>query len=141
MAGKKIAAIGPGVLALVCALPGDNQESTLALAGKIANLRIFSDEKGQMNKSLLEVGGECLLVSQFTLAADVSRGRRPYFGAAAAPEQARQLCSDLAAELRRLKVPTREGEFAANMQVALVNDGPVTLMLNTAAGKSAALVE
>ena len=127
--GEKIAEIGPGLLVLVCALHMDNSQTASALAGKIANLRIFSDERGQMNQSLLDVGGACLLVSQFTLAADTSRGRRPYFGAAAQPEQARQLCANLADELRGLKVPVQEGRFGADMQVELINDGPVSLML------------
>ena len=135
VAGRKIAAIGPGLLALVCALRTDSLQCPAALAGKMANLRIFSDEHGQMNRSLLDTGGECLLVSQFTLAADVSRGRRPYFGAAADPDQARRLCASLAAELRKLKVPTREGSFGATMQVALTNDGPVTLMLEASGSR------
>ena len=129
VAGERIAEIGPGLVALVCALPSDSRRDAAAMAGKIANVRIFSDEKQRMNRSLLDTGGSCLLISQFTLAADLSRGRRPHFKAAAEPEQARRLCADLADELRSLAVPTREGRFAADMQVTLTNDGPVTLML------------
>lgn len=129
VAGERIAAIGPGLLVLVCAMQGDDETRAEALAGRIARLRIFRDEAGRMNLSLLDTGGSALVVSQFTLAADTSRGNRPGFSAAADPALAERLCERTADALVRLGVPVGRGRFGADMKVALVNDGPVTIWL------------
>ncbi len=129
--GQQIAAIDAGLLALACALPSDDDAAAAKLAERIARLRIMSDEGGKMNRSLIDTGGACLVVSAFTLAADASTGRRPFFGAAAPPKQARELCASLAHELRALGIAVSEGQFGADMQVALVNDGPVALLLDS----------
>lgn len=122
-------AIGPGVMVLVCAMAGDGAGQAEALAGKVARLRIFKDEAGKMNRSLLDIGGAALVVSQFTLAADTSRGNRPGFSAAAPPEVGEALYQAFAAALRGLGVPVQMGEFGADMDVALVNQGPVTIWI------------
>lgn len=122
-------AIGPGVMVLVCAMAADEAPQAEALAGKVARLRIFKDEAGKMNRSLLDVGGAALVVSQFTLAADTSRGNRPGFSAAAPPAVGEALYQTFAAALRGLGVPVQMGEFGADMDVALVNQGPVTIWI------------
>lgn len=128
------AAIGPGLLVLLCAEHGDGDEQARWIAAKLANLRIFADEHGKMNRSVRDIGGEILLVSQFTLAGDCSRGNRPSFVGAAGPEEGRRLYELIAAELARdHAVPTKTGVFAAHMQIDLCNDGPVTLILRRAA--------
>ncbi len=124
--------IGPGLLVLVCAMPGDTPETAAALAAKIARLRIFRDDDGRMNRSLLDTGGAALVVSQFTLAADTSRGNRPGFSAAAPPDQGRTLYLAFAEAMAALGVATERGRFGAEMRVALVNDGPVTIWLDSA---------
>lgn len=129
VAGERIAAIGPGLLVLVCAMQGDDETGAEALAGRIARLRIFRDGAGKMNLSLLDTGGSALVVSQFTLAADTSRGNRPGFSAAADPALAERLYERTADALARLGVPVSRGRFGADMKVALVNDGPVTIWL------------
>ena len=129
--GTRIAAIGPGALILVCAMAGDTEASADALAARIARLRVFADDAGRMNRSLLDTGGAALVVSQFTLAADTSRGNRPGFSAAAPPDLARALCDRVAGALTALGVETATGRFGADMQVALVNDGPVTIWLES----------
>lgn len=129
VAGDSVGAIGPGLLALVCAMPGDEPEAARRLAGRIAKLRIFADEAGRMNRSLLDTGGAALVVSQFTLAADTSRGNRPGFTGAAPPETAEALYRSCAEALSATGVPVRTGRFGADMQVSLVNDGPVTIWL------------
>ena len=101
------------------------------LAEKVTNLRIFEDEQGKMNLSVLDVGGEVIVVSQFTLYADTRRGRRPSFTEAALPEVARPLVELFAQLLRQLGVPTQTGEFGAHMQVEISNDGPVTILMET----------
>jgi len=121
--------IGPGLLILVCAMQGDDELRAEALADKIARLRIFRDEAGKMNLSLHDHGGSALVVSQFTLAADTARGNRPGFSAAAAPEQGRALYEHFAAHLAGQGIATERGVFGADMKVALVNDGPVTIWL------------
>lgn len=133
VAGRRIGAIGPGLLVLLCAEPGDGDAQVDWLARKIANLRIFEDEAGKMNRALREVGGGALVVSQFTLAADVSRGNRPGFSNAAAPKLAQDLYRRFCARLAGQGVPVETGEFAARMAVQLVNDGPVTIWIDTAA--------
>ena len=131
VADETISRIGPGLLIFVCAMPQDTEATAEALAAKIAKLRLFRDEAGRMNLSLPQTGGEALVVSQFTLAADTSRGTRPGFSYAAKPDLAEHLYEHFAAHLAALGIPTRKGRFAADMSVALTNDGPVTLWLDT----------
>ncbi|MCS7255736.1 MAG: D-aminoacyl-tRNA deacylase [Thermomicrobium sp.] len=130
--GQVVGAIGPGLLLLVGVRRGDDQATAEWMAQKVANLRIFEDEAGKMNRSVLEVGGSALVVSQFTLYADVRKGRRPSFIEAAPPEEARPLVDAFAAALRRLGLPVETGVFGAHMDVELVNDGPVTIWLDSA---------
>jgi D-aminoacyl-tRNA deacylase len=128
--GDRVAAIGAGLLVLVAAGVGDGPGQATELAGKVSRLRIFADSEGRMNRSLTDVGGEALVVSQFTLYADVTRGNRPGFTAAAPPELGAQLVDAFTAELRSLGIPVASGRFGAHMQVHLVNDGPVTIWLD-----------
>ena len=129
--GEVVGKIGPGLLVLACAMAGDSPEVVSKLAAKVARLRIFSDDEGRMNRSLLDVGGEALVVSQFTLAADTSRGNRPGFSSAAAPEEGEARVAEFAVEVRNLGVQVAEGRFGADMKVGLTNDGPVTIWLDT----------
>lgn len=131
VAGAPIAQIDAGLLILVCAMPGDTNATAEALAHKTAKLRLFKDTGGKMNLSLLQTGGAALVVSQFTLAADTARGTRPGFSRAAKPDQARVLYEHFATHLQSCGVPTQCGEFGADMAVALINDGPVTIWLDT----------
>jgi D-tyrosyl-tRNA(Tyr) deacylase len=124
--------IGSGLLVLVCVMQGDTEAESAWLARKIANLRIFEDADGRMNRSLLDVDGSALVVSQFTLAAE-TRGNRPGFSAAAAPAEGKRLYEHFSAGLRGHGVAVANGEFGADMNVALVNHGPVTIWLDTAA--------
>jgi D-tyrosyl-tRNA(Tyr) deacylase len=121
--------IGAGLCALVGVTHADPVPAAAKLAAKVANLRVFDDDDGVMNRSLLDTGGAALVVSQFTLYGDTSRGRRPGWSAAAPPEVAEPLVDAFARALEALGVPVATGRFRAEMQVALVNDGPVTLML------------
>lgn len=132
VAGQVVGRTGPGLVILVCAMPGDTAEVAGKLAEKIAKLRIFRDDQGRMNLSLLDTGGGALVVSQFTLAADTSRGNRPGFSGAAAPDVAEALYLAFADRLAALGVAVGRGVFGAEMQVALVNDGPVTIWLDSA---------
>ncbi|MCL6541745.1 MAG: D-tyrosyl-tRNA(Tyr) deacylase [Roseiflexus sp.] len=127
-----VGAIGQGLLILLGIGVGDSEAEARLLAEKTANLRIFADEEGRFNRSLLDIGGEALVVSQFTLYADTRRGRRPSFSDAAPPEIAAPLVDIFADELRRLGVAVSTGRFGAMMRVALVNDGPVTILLDSA---------
>ena len=127
VADATVGAIGPGVLVLVCAERGDSERETDKLLAKILKLRIFSDEAGKMNRSVQDVGGGLLIVSQFTLVADTQSGNRPGFGQAAAPADGRRLYDYLVAQARAAHPVVQTGEFAADMQVHLVNDGPVTI--------------
>lgn len=129
--GQTIGQTGPGLLILICAMQGDTPKIAENLAGKISRLRIFSDAAGRMNRSLLDMGGSALVVSQFTLAADTSRGNRPGFSQAAAPELGRTLYDHFTQALARLGVPVETGQFGADMAVSLVNDGPVTIWLDS----------
>jgi len=129
--GETVASIGRGLLLLVGAADGDGEEEARRLAVKCAELRIFSDAEGKFNLSLLDVGGEALVVSQFTLLADTRRGRRPSFVGAAPPETAEPLVEAFARALREAGVPTRTGRFGAKMTVELVNEGPVTIVLDS----------
>jgi len=130
--GTVAGAIGPGLLVLVCAMRGDTEARSTWLARKLVNLRIFRDEEGRMNRSLLDTGGQALVVSQFTLAAE-TKGNRPGFSTAAAPDEGRRLYEHFSEALRAHGVATANGIFAADMKVALVNDGPVTIWLDTEA--------
>jgi D-tyrosyl-tRNA(Tyr) deacylase len=122
--------IGPGFVVFVCAMRGDTEAQSAWLAGKIAKLRIFRDGEGRMNRSVLDVGGSALVVSQFTLAAE-TKGNRPGFSTAAAPADGERLYEHFMDQLRALGVPVASGRFGAEMQVRLVNDGPVTIWLDT----------
>lgn len=130
--GAPVAEIGPGVVILVCAMRGDTDADMAWLARKAVNLRIFQDDEGRMNRSVLETGGAALVVSQFTLAAE-TKGNRPGFSTAAAPEEGRRLYEAFAAHVAGLGVPTATGVFGADMAVSLVNDGPVTIWLDSVA--------
>ncbi len=127
--GEVIARIGPGVLLLVGITHHDREEEARYLARKIAHLRIFEDDAGKMNRSLLEVGGAALVVSQFTLYGDTRKGRRPSFVHAARPEVAEPLVEFFAAALAEQGISVQMGRFGAHMLVHLINDGPVTLWL------------
>jgi len=128
--GKRVAEIGKGLVILVGAGRGDTQEQADWLAEKIANLRIFEDEAGKMNRSVLEVGGSAIVVSQFTLYADAQRGRRPSFIDAAPPTEAEPLVDYFAKRLQFYGVPVQTGIFRAMMLVEIHNDGPVTILLD-----------
>jgi D-tyrosyl-tRNA(Tyr) deacylase len=129
VAGVTIGQIGRGLLVLVCAERGDSQAQADKLLAKLLKLRIFSDDAGKMNRSVQDVAGGLLLVSQFTLAADTSGGNRPSFTAAAAPDEGRRLYDYFVAQARLAHPEVATGEFGADMQVHLVNDGPVTIPL------------
>jgi D-tyrosyl-tRNA(Tyr) deacylase len=131
VAGEAISAIGPGLLVLVAAGAGDTPQDAAWMAGKIARLRVLADAEGRMNLSVLDTGGMVLAVSQFTLYGDASRGNRPGFTAAAPPDEAEELVDAFANALRELGVPVEQGVFGAHMRVALVNDGPVTIWLES----------
>ncbi len=131
VAGDLVGQTGPGLLILVCAMQGDTGAEADMLASKIAKLRIFKDEAGKMNRSLLDTGGGALVVSQFTLAADTSRGNRPGFSTAAPPAEGEELYLRFADALRALGPEVETGQFGADMSVSLVNDGPVTIWLET----------
>ena len=127
IAGEVVGRTGPGVMILICAMQGDAEANAEALAARIAKLRIFRDDDGRMNRSLLDTGGGALVVSQFTLAADTSRGNRPGFSQAAAPEDGERLYDHFVATLRAQGITVETGRFGADMAVHLVNDGPVTI--------------
>jgi D-tyrosyl-tRNA(Tyr) deacylase len=128
--GEVLGAVGAGLVVLVCAVAGDDDTRPAALAAKVARLRVFRDVAGKMNLSLKETGGAALVVSQFTLAADTSRGNRPGFSGAADPATGERLYLAFAEALRAEGVPVATGRFGADMKVSLVNDGPVTIMLD-----------
>ncbi|MGD8455951.1 MAG: D-aminoacyl-tRNA deacylase [Anaerolineales bacterium] len=127
--GKSIAEIDRGVVILVGVGPEDSEEQAAYIAEKIVNLRIFEDQDGKMNLSLLDVGGEAIVVSQFTLYADTRKGRRPSFVNAAPPETAEPLVERFAALLADQGIPTQTGQFGAKMVVKIINDGPVTILI------------
>ena len=127
--GECVGQIGAGLLVLLCAERGDDDATADRLLAKLLKLRIFADEQGRMNRSVQDVAGGLLIVSQFTLAADTRGGNRPSFTGAAAPDEGRRLYEHFVAQARACHAPVATGRFAADMQVALVNDGPVTIPL------------
>jgi D-tyrosyl-tRNA(Tyr) deacylase len=129
--GEVIARIGPGLVVLLGIAKTDSESDLKILAEKTVNLRVFDDEQGKMNRSLLDTGGQVLCVSQFTLYGDCRKGRRPSYDQAAAPEAARRLYEAFVAALRAYGVSVATGQFQAMMEVELVNDGPVTLLLDS----------
>jgi len=129
--GITVGQIGPGLLILICAMPDDTEATADALALKISKLRLFKDGADKMNLSLTQTGGAALVVSQFTLAADTSRGNRPGFLGAAKPDHAKHLYEYFTRQLAALNIPTQTGQFGADMSVSLTNDGPVTIWLDT----------
>ncbi len=132
VAGRITGEIGEGLLILVCAMQGDSEAEADQLARKITRLRIFRDADGKMNRALPDTGGAALVVSQFTLAADTSRGNRPGFSTAAPPAEGERLYEYFVERLRAEGIRAETGEFGADMDVALVNQGPVTIWLDTA---------
>jgi D-tyrosyl-tRNA(Tyr) deacylase len=128
--GDVIGRSGPGLLALICAMQGDTEAQADKLAAKVAKCRVFEDDAGKMNRSVLDIGGSALVVSQFTLAADTRSGNRPGFSTAAAPAEGERLYEYFAAQLAAQGVPVETGRFGADMKVALVNDGPITIWMD-----------
>jgi D-aminoacyl-tRNA deacylase len=133
--GEVVASIGPGLLVLVGVGSTDQPADAKSAAEKLAGIRIFADETGQMNESIVDTGGEILVVSQFTLLAEVRRGRRPSFTGAAAPELAAPLIDAMTQHLIDVGIPTKSGKFGARMAVSSLNDGPVTLVLEFREGR------
>jgi D-tyrosyl-tRNA(Tyr) deacylase len=131
--GETVGAIGPGLCVLLGVEASDTPNEGERLAGKVAGLRIFENEAGRFDRSLLDTRGEALVVSQFTLIADTAKGNRPSFSDAAAPESAKPLYETFCNALRGLGIRVESGTFGARMQLELVNDGPVTIILNTSA--------
>lgn len=129
--GEQVSAIGPGALVLLGVGKDDTEKDVTYMAGKIAGLRVFSDNEGKMNLSLQDVSGEVLVVSQFTLYGDVKKGKRPGFDGAAPPDKGEEPYLRVVEELRQLGLAVQTGVFGANMQVELVNDGPVTILISS----------
>ena len=132
--GRIVSQIGPGLLALVGVAQGDASADIEYVASKLRDLRVFADDQGKMNRSVVDAGGSVLVVSQFTLMGDVRKGRRPAFDAAAAPEAAKALYEELVDQLKGFGLPVETGVFQAMMQVELVNDGPVTILIDSRRG-------
>jgi D-tyrosyl-tRNA(Tyr) deacylase len=129
VSGKEVSLIGKGMLVLLGVEKGDSEKQIQFISRRLANIRIFEEEAGKMNLSIKDMEGEMLVVSQFTLAADLKKGNRPSFDSAEAPEQAEKIYKDLIRELKKEGISVKEGVFGAMMQVELVNDGPVTFMV------------
>lgn len=127
--GEVLGEIGAGLLILVCAMDGDAEANADTLAAKVAKLRIFKDENGKMNRSLIDTGGAALVVSQFTLAADTRSGNRPGFSTAARPDEGERLYEYFSDQMRAQGITVAQGRFGADMKVSLVNDGPVTIWM------------
>lgn len=132
---KEIAAIGKGLLVLLAVQPGDDEKTASALLRKLTHYRVFSDDSGKMNLSLLDIKGDLMLVPQFTLAADTSKGMRPGFSTAATPAEGQRLFGILSKEARTLPIDVGCGQFGADMQVALINDGPATFWLQASSSE------
>ena len=132
VAGRVTGEIGQGLMSLICAMGGDTETEAEKLAQRISKLRIFKDAADKMNLSVSDIGGSCLVVSQFTLAADTSRGNRPGFSYAADPATGERLYLHFAEALRGLGLPVETGEFGADMDVSLLNQGPVTIWMDSA---------
>lgn len=130
--GEVLGEINAGLLILICAMQGDTEAQADKLAAKIAKLRIFKDDEGRMNRSLRDIEGSALVVSQFTLAADTSRGNRPGFSTAASPEDGNRLYEYFASQVTAQGIAVAKGRFGADMKVRLLNDGPVTIWIDTA---------
>ena len=128
--GVTVSSINSGLVALVCAMRDDDDRRIPRIAKKLVNLRIFRDESGRMNKSVRDIGGSCLLVSQFTLAADTSRGNRPGFSMAAPPDKGKNLFEKLVDSVRDSGIHVQTGVFGAEMELTLTNDGPVTIWMD-----------
>lgn len=128
--GNTISEIKDGLLIFICAMAEDTELTVEKMAGKISKMRIFNDEDSKMNKSVLEVDGEALIVSQFTLAADTSRGNRPGFSSAASPEKGEKLYIHFSKELEKYGIFCKNGVFGGNMKVSLINDGPTTIWID-----------
>jgi len=133
--GEVVASVGPGLLVLVGAVNSDSLVDVSALAAKLVTMRIFADADGKMNLSVADIGGSVLVVSQFTLLADIRRGRRPSFTAAAQPQHARSLIDHLVSEIGNTGVAVESGRFGASMDVSLVNSGPVTIIVDVVDGR------
>lgn len=131
VAGEDVGRIGPGLLVFVGVAVGDGPADLDYTATKIREMRVFADEQGRMNRSVVDVGGQVLVVSQFTLLGDVRKGRRPAFDVAAPPDVARSCYEDLVARLRAQGLPVESGVFQAHMAVTLVNDGPVSILIDS----------
>ncbi len=131
VSGEIIGSADQGLLILVCAMQGDVEAGGTKLAQKITKLRIFRDDEGRMNRSLIDTGGSALIVSQFTLGADTSRGNRPGFSQTASPDEGRRLYDVFVADFKALGIATQTGQFGADMKVSLTNDGPVTIWMDT----------
>lgn len=129
--GQVIGQVGPGLMILVCAMQDDDAAKAEQLAAKVSKLRIFKDDAGKMNRSVVDVKGSALVISQFTLAADTSRGNRPGFSGAAPPDIGKHLYEVFAQRLQAHGVPVETGQFGADMAVELVNDGPVTIWIES----------
>ncbi|MBA2726367.1 MAG: D-tyrosyl-tRNA(Tyr) deacylase [Actinobacteria bacterium] len=129
--GEVVGAIGPGLVVLLAVAPGDGSPEVVWASDKIANLRIFHDDDGKMNRSLVDFGGESLIVSQFTLLGDARKGRRPSFAGAASGPEAERLYEAVVSALRSLGIRCSTGIFGADMKLSLVNDGPVTILLDS----------
>ena len=130
--GEEVSSIGAGALILLGVGKGDTEKDASYMADKLAGLRVFSDEQGKMNLSLLDIGGQAIVVSQFTLYGDVKKGKRPGFDGAADPRVGEELYLEVVRRMNELGVPTKTGVFGAHMQVELCNDGPVTILIDSA---------
>jgi D-tyrosyl-tRNA(Tyr) deacylase len=128
---ERVGAVGQGYLALVGVEAGDGESDAEYIAGKIAGMRVFGDDQGKMNRSVADVGGGVLVVSQFTLLGDCRKGRRPSFTASASPQAAERLYLSVARRISERGIPVETGRFGAEMEIELVNDGPVTLLLDS----------
>jgi D-tyrosyl-tRNA(Tyr) deacylase len=135
--GAELSSIGKGLLVLLCAVKGDSDGDVEYMAKKTAQLRIFEDDAGKMNRSVRDIGGAVLVVSQFTLAASVRKGTRPSFDGAEEPGRARELCEAFVVRVRASGLTVQTGEFGAMMEVSLTNSGPVTIIMDSREGRKA----